>query len=134
MDKEINALLDAVDKNFKNCNWIKEQSPDSYLAELEDEVRELREAIKNKDTENIKEELGDVLWDVISLIKIIERDEKIAAKEIPKAVVDKFKRRKPYIFEGKSVSIEEASKIWQKAKEEEKLNKTKKRAKEENAR
>ena len=38
-----------------------------------------------------------------------------------KNMIEKIKRRKPYIFEGREVTIEEAGRIWREVKEKEKL-------------
>ena len=40
-------------------------------------------------------------------------------------VVAKMRRRKPYVFEGKQVTIEEAGRLWEEVKRKEKINKAK---------
>ena len=45
----------------------------------------------------------------------------INEEEVIQNIIEKIKRRKPYIFEGKKVSIEEANRIWKEAKNIEKL-------------
>ena len=122
MEKALIKLIEAVDKNIKYCEWVRNHNVESYFKELHDEINELQEAIKNRDIKNIKEEMGDILWDILMLMKISEKEFKINNKEIVKGVVEKIKRRKPHVFEGKTLPIKETMKIWKEAKKKEKSN------------
>ncbi len=121
MEETINQLVDALDRNVKYCNWINEQTISSYFKELESEIKELKMAIEKNNIKNIKEELGDIIWDALMLMKIAEQRNNTNTEEIIQDVIAKIKRRKPYIFEGKKVSIEEANRIWKESKNKEKL-------------
>ena len=120
MEKELIELSETTRKNIQFCKWVETQDFENYFWHLQEEVDELKEAIKNKDTENIKEELGDALLDMLMLIRIAERDMGIDSKQIVSGVIRKLKRRKPYIFENRSVSLEEGRRIWYSAKSKEK--------------
>lgn len=122
MQKELKKLADATGKNMEYCSWVSERKIKDYFKHLESEVKELKTAIRNEDKENIKEELGDVLWDAIVLVRLAERNAGIDSKEVVSDVIEKFRRRKPYIFECRSVSRKEAHEIWHKAKKKEKSN------------
>lgn len=123
MKESFDEMLDALRKNIKHCGWVKGHTVESYTKEIVNEANEIKEAIDKKDFENLKEEIGDLLWDVLTLAMIAERDNLFNAKDALKSVTEKMKRRKPYIFEGKKVSSEEAKEIFKKAKEEEKNEK-----------
>ena len=103
--------------------WVKQQTFIKHLDELKKEVQEVEGAISIGDKNNLEEELGDVLFDVLMLIKISEEEYEFKLKNISKLICQKIVRRKPYIFgDEKAETPEEACKIWKKIKEEEKLN------------
>ena len=88
---------------------------------MKKEVKEVGEAIENGDKDNLEEELGDVLWDVLMLIKISEDEYGFKLEDIIDVICKKMIRRKPYIFGNeKAETPEEAVKIWKRVKEEEK--------------
>ena len=113
-------FLEMIEKNNAYCDWIKEQTVNSYLPELKSELLELEQGIEASDNQNIKEEIADILYDVFVLAKLAENEYNTDFKELFQMAVDKIKRRKPYIFENRSVSREEATKYWQEAKLKEK--------------
>ncbi|MBT3463401.1 NUDIX domain-containing protein, partial [archaeon] len=74
LKNKFQTLYSNLVKNRSNCPWSSIQNIDVYTDELNEEILEVKEAIKNKDTTNLKEELGDVLMDVISLIIIAQEE------------------------------------------------------------
>ncbi|MEK6868234.1 MAG: MazG nucleotide pyrophosphohydrolase domain-containing protein [Nanoarchaeota archaeon] len=89
---------------------------------IELEARELIEAMKTKDYEHIKEELGDVLMDWAHACKLAEEQGLFTIKDVLDAVNEKIKRRKPYVLdaEKKEMTKEEAVRIWKEVKKKEK--------------
>jgi nucleoside triphosphate diphosphatase len=92
----------------------------SKIDELSGEIDELKLALKNHDMENLKEEMGDTLWDLLALMIIAEEKGDFSAQDIVKSSIDKLKRRKHWMFEGKQVTREEEFRIWSEAKQKEK--------------
>ncbi len=117
---ELQELIQLVHKCRANCPWCREQTFESYSEELFSEAKELEAAIKKKDIPNMKEELGDLLWDVIMLMHIAEHKGLFTSDEVVREVNAKMKRRKPYIVSGQEVTITEAMRIWKEEKEKEK--------------
>lgn len=119
MKKSSEELLDAMAKVVADCPWLPEQSLKSYAEKMREEADEVMDALEKGSDQALKEEIGDLLWDAFMLAHLAERDGKFSAREPLQEVVKKFKRRKPYIWEGRKVTIEEAERIWreQKAKE-----------------
>jgi len=113
-------LFNAVKKNVKYCPWISKVDSEKYSKELLEESKEIIKAFQNKDYDNLTEELGDLLWDIITISIMAEEEGKINSKEIIKNVLQKMKERKPFIFEEKKISREEARKIWLEAKAKQK--------------
>ncbi len=113
-------LIELVRKCVDNCPWCKEQSFEQHLEQLFLEAEELREEVKKKDSEGMKGELGDLLWDVMMLLHIAEHRKMLDPDEVINGVIEKMKRRKPYIVNGETVTIEKAMRIWNEEKAKEK--------------
>ena len=120
MKDSFEEILDAVKKTRKFGPWVSKVSSEEYSKELLEEAKEVIEAIENKDNKNLQEEVGDLLWDLLILAVIAEEEGKINVKEAMKDLLAKRKRRTPYVFEGKMVSHEEAKRIWDEVKKNEK--------------
>ena len=119
MKEEFAELAEAVKKTLALCPWIKQQTLESYKDELLSEAEEMAKAVDNEDYTNLKEEVGDLLWDIVMFAHLAEKKGHFRVEEAVKGIVEKMKRRKPYIFEGREVSMEEAVRIWDEAKNEE---------------
>lgn len=95
---------------------------DGVLDKIEEEIRELREALKQSETDNTeaKLELGDVLFSIVNLARYLEAD----AEDCLRGTCDKFQKRFAYIEtqaevqgrELKSMSLEEMDALWNEAK------------------
>lgn len=120
MKADFEALIKAMKNNLAYSEWASSRTIEQQFEELQKEINELKKAIKNNDLNNLKEELGDVLWDLIFIITICEQKGHFDIKEVMTSVLEKMKRRKPFIFEGKKTNLEEESDIWKKVKEKEK--------------
>lgn len=114
------ALADAARKVLARCPWTAAQTADRYAPALRSEADEVLLAIANGDRDNLKEELGDLLWDVLMCALLAERSGHFAAHEVFDDVVAKMRRRKPFVFDGSEVTVEDAKRIWAAAKAREK--------------
>lgn len=123
--KHYKAIKGILKRNLKYCPWIENENIESYIEQISGELEELKQAIKNKDNENLTEELGDVFLDIMNMINIAERDKLVKSDEVFESIIAKIKRRKPYIFKNKKVSLDESWKIWREAKKKEKESKGK---------
>ena len=115
-------------KNKKyGCPWQKMQTHETLIPYLIEESHEFIDSIKNNDNENMKEELGDLLLQIM-LHSEIEREKNLfSITDVIQSLNNKIKARHPYIFKKrKKVSIEEAEKIWKDMKIKNKSNQTKK--------
>ncbi len=120
--QQIKELVELVRLCREKCPWCREQTFESYSQQVMSEAKELEEAIGKKNVKEIKEELGDLLWDVMMLLHIAEHKNIFSSAEVIKLVNEKMKRRKPYIMSGKEVTIDEAMSIWKEEKLKEKEN------------
>lgn len=104
------------------CPWNSKQTIQTYKKEFLEEAQEVAQAIDNKDYPNLKEELGDVIWDAMMIAHIAEQKGYFKAEEVLKDVTDKMKRRKPYIVEGRKVTLKQAWQKWHEVKAAEKVS------------
>lgn len=103
--------------------WIKEQNHESLVAYMEEEVQEFKTAVENDDSDNMVEELGDVLMQVLYHTNFGERSGYFSFEEVLETLNKKLRRRHPHVFDGiKAETAEEVDAIWQKIKAEEKRN------------
>ena len=64
-DAKFNEFVDIVKRLRKECPWDKKQTNESIKAATIEEAYEVVEAIENKDFEELKNELGDLLLHVV---------------------------------------------------------------------
>lgn len=127
MKRHIGKLTDLAKKNVLHCPWCNSLNSKTYFTYLKAELKELESAFRKKDYNNVQEEIGDVIWDAVVLAHICEREGKFSAKSAVKNILEKIQRRKPYLVNGKKVSLKESQEIWKEAKLKEKELSRKKR-------
>lgn len=103
------------------CPWDKAQTYESQKVCLIDEAYEVIEAVDNKDWDNLEEELGDVLLQVVFYGQMAQEDGKFDFKSIANRVCEKMLRRHPHVFSNnKAESIDTALEKWENMKKNEK--------------
>ncbi|WP_414047347.1 MazG nucleotide pyrophosphohydrolase domain-containing protein [Macrococcus equi] len=119
---EFNYLVEVMDTlvGENGCPWDKEQTHESLKRYLIEEAYELMEAIDVLDIDNMIEELGDILLQVVFHASIAKKDYMFDAREVVKNITDKMIRRHPHVFGDASISsIEELETVWADAKTKE---------------
>ncbi|MFQ5752673.1 MAG: nucleoside triphosphate pyrophosphohydrolase, partial [bacterium] len=102
------------------CPWDKEQTHESLRQFLLEETYEVLEAIDQKKHEELKEELGDLLLQIVFHAQIAAENEVFNMAEIIATIIDKLIRRHPNVFgDVKINSAEEQSINWEKLKKHE---------------
>ena len=111
-------------KNIKyGCPWQKQQTHLTLIPYLIEESDEFINSIKNNDHENMREELGDLLLQIMLHTEITKEKHLFSIAEVIEDLNKKIKLRHPYIFKKKeNVSIEEAQRIWKNLKSKNKSN------------
>lgn len=88
---------------------------EDVINKVEEELEELKQAIKNKDSENMKEELGDLLFSVANLSRFLN----INSTDALEKTIKKFDKRFRYVEKKCDISkanLEEMEKFWNEAK------------------
>lgn len=112
------------------CPWDKAQTIDSMLKCIEEEVGEVHQAIENGDHKNLREELGDVLFQVVMIAQIAKENKYFNIDDVIKDIDKKIRSRHTWVFgKDKAKTAEEALEMWRKNKEVEKAKKARLAAK-----
>lgn len=103
------------------CPWDREQTHESLKPCLIEESYEVLEAIDNKDRDNLCEELGDVLLQVVMHTVMAEEEQQFTMEDVITGVSEKMIRRHPHVFGEVTVeNSEEVLKNWDEIKKQEK--------------
>jgi len=124
MTSPVEQLVQVLDqpRSPGGCPWDAEQTHESLARYLLEETYEALEAMDQGDLGSLREELGDLLLQVVFHARIAqETDSTFSLDAIAQGVVDKLVRRHPHVFTDLVVtSNEELEANWAKIKEEEK--------------
>lgn len=102
------------------CPWDREQTLDSLRSYLVEETYELLEAIESRDPRLLREELGDLLLEIVFLAQICAEQGHFQMDDVVTGVRDKLIRRHPHVFgEHKAGSANEAIQRWEDIKNKE---------------
>lgn len=129
--KEFLKLLNVADALLgpDGCPWDKKQTFQTLQKYLLEETHELLEALDNKDTKEIIEELGDVFYVLIFICKIAENKKLFAISDVFEKEAQKLVHRHPHVFgDKKAENIAEIWKLWDEAKQSETEKKSRKSA------
>ncbi|HUF40073.1 MAG TPA: nucleoside triphosphate pyrophosphohydrolase [Anaerolineales bacterium] len=117
---EIVSRLRAPD----GCPWDREQTHLSLRPFLLDEVYEALDALDRDAPEELAEELGDLLFQIVFHAVIAAEAGDFTMADVLKGIGDKLVRRHPHVFDGLAVDgVDEIIRNWDRLKAEEKLAK-----------
>jgi XTP/dITP diphosphohydrolase len=126
------ALEDLVDVvhtllSDQGCPWDREQTHETLIPYLLEEVHELIEALETGSPEDITEELGDVLYQVLFHAELLSTraDNPVDIDDVAAVVAHKMRARHPHVFEETAdISVDEVKKRWADIKAEQKAHRT----------
>jgi MazG family protein len=105
------------------CPWDQEQTHASLVRCLIDEVSELIDTIDRGDSAHMREELGDVLIQIVFHARIAEERGAFNFEDVAREINDKLVRRHPHVFgTGKLDTSEQVIAKWEEIKATEKKN------------
>ncbi len=121
--KQLEELIGVVEtlRGENGCPWDKAQTHESLTPNMLEEAYEAVEAIKEGKPEHLREELGDVLLQVILHSQIASEEKDYNIEDVAKELKDKLIHRHPHIFGNDHAETpEEVLEKWDKLKQEEK--------------
>ncbi len=127
LTEEINNLLQTFKRlrdPSQGCPWDKEQDFKSIASCSIEEAYEVADAIEREDFNDLKEELGDLFFQIIFHSGMAEEKKLFNFEEVVKELNDKLIRRHPHVFDKKQeMSASESLEIWEKEKKKEREKK-----------
>lgn len=123
---EFQTLVEVVERlrGPNGCPWDKEQTQSSLTRYAIEEAYELAEAIDSKDQKNIRDELGDFLFQVILQAQVAQDEGHFDLQGVMKNLNEKMIRRHPHVFSDVKVSSSDQVALnWEEIKKTEKKNK-----------
>ncbi|MGW1544052.1 nucleoside triphosphate pyrophosphohydrolase [Streptomyces sp. NPDC002309] len=116
-------LVQVMDRIRVECPWSSRQTHQGLVKYGIEEAYELVEAIEAGDRDELREELGDVLLQVVFHARIAEEDPEapFSVDDVAGTIVDKLVHRHPHVFgEESAATPEEVKEHWLRTKAEEK--------------
>ncbi len=103
------------------CPWDREQTLVSMRSSILEEACEVIEAVDEKNNQNLVEELGDLLYNVIFFCQLGEKENRFTLAEVIRTIREKLIQRHPHVFKDKKVKDSaEVLDQWERIKQEEK--------------
>lgn len=110
-------LLTIMDELREKCPWDKKQTIESLRYLTIEETFELSDAIVEKNTDEIKKELGDILLHIVFYAKIGSEDNNFDIADVINSLCEKLIRRHPHIYGDITAENEEdVKKNWEQIK------------------
>jgi XTP/dITP diphosphohydrolase len=119
------AVMDRL-RSPGGCPWDAEQTHDSLVKYLIEESHEAAEAIESGDRDHIREELGDVLLQVVFQARVAQEHatEPFDVDDVAGAIIEKLVRRHPHVFaDGDATTPAEVEQAWEQIKASERAAK-----------
>jgi len=95
--QELLKIMEAL-RSEKGCPWDKEQTRESLKPFIVEEAYELIEAIDESDPEKIKEELGDLLFQIVFQCQIAKENNEFKVSDVIEKISKKMIARHPHVF------------------------------------
>jgi len=121
--EKIKKVLEVIKtlRSENGCMWDRAQTHDSITGELLEESYELIDAINENDNHKIKDELGDVLLQVLMHSQMASEENIFDFNDVCENLSEKLIRRHPHVFDNLNVNdTDEILKNWEKIKVTEK--------------
>jgi ATP diphosphatase len=99
------------------CPWDREQTLASVAPHTIEEAYEVADAIQRGDMQHLKDELGDLLFQVVFHSQIASETQQFDFEAVAAAICDKLKRRHPHVFGGGGeLTAAQQSAVWEEIK------------------
>lgn len=122
-------IMAALRTPETGCPWDVEQTFESIVPYTIEEAYEVADAVERGDLADLKDELGDLLLQVVFHARMAEEQEAFAFYDVVQAISDKLVRRHPHVFGDKaSLSSDDVAVQWSAIKAKEKQERAARRS------
>lgn len=117
--RELLALMARLRDPQQGCPWDREQTFSSIAPYTIEEAYEVADAIERGDREQLRDELGDLLFQVVFHARMAEERGWFGFAAVAESIHEKLVRRHPHVFAGAATEAHELPREWeaQKARE-----------------
>jgi uncharacterized protein YabN with tetrapyrrole methylase and pyrophosphatase domain len=112
---EIFAIISRLRDAENGCPWDCAQTLSSMLKPLRNEVEELAQAIESGETDAIREEAGDVLWNILFMLHVAAGEKLFSPDDVAQTLQEKMVSRHPHVFGDRKASTPEEAKAFYEA-------------------
>lgn len=120
MKSKIKQLIEIVEDlrhPETGCPWDKEQTFETIAPYTIEEAYEVFDAIKNKDPDSLKDELGDLLFQIVFYAQMSKEKGGYDFEDIAQEIANKMVQRHPHVFENtRSLTLEDQTMAWENQK------------------
>lgn len=127
MHKNLEKLIKTIEilRSPDGCQWDREQTHKTLRKNMLEEAYEAVDAIDDGDAKHLKEELGDVLLQVVLHSQIASENGEFSIDDVADGINKKLIHRHPHVFgDVKVKSTADILKNWEELKKEEKPHRT----------
>jgi tetrapyrrole methylase family protein/MazG family protein/ATP diphosphatase len=114
------AIMDRL-RGPEGCPWDREQDYESLRGYLIEECYEVAEALDRDDADGLREELGDLLFQIVFLSRLAKEQGAFTVDDVVRGIARKMVRRHPHVFGSESAETsDDVLKHWERIKRQEK--------------
>jgi len=119
---ELRRAAEVMDQVRQRCVWSREMTHEKLVPYLTEEAAEVIDAVESRSADDLREELGDLLWQVLFHSAV---SEEFTIDDVAAGLADKMVRRHPHVFAGEEApTAERVLELWNAAKLAEKRSRT----------
>jgi MazG family protein len=116
------AIMARLRDPGRGCPWDREQTWATIAPHTIEEAYELADAVSRGDAAHVRDELGDLLFQVVFQARIAEEQQLFRFDDVVDSISDKLERRHPHVFGDASIgSTAEQTAAWERHKTEERM-------------
>jgi ATP diphosphatase len=128
------AIMAALRTPVTGCPWDLKQDFSTIAPYTIEEAYEVADAIARGDLDDLKDELGDLLLQVVFHARMAEEQGSFAFGDVVLAITEKLIRRHPHVFgDTASLTPDEVKGLWDRIKTEEKAERSRRRGRDDEA-
>jgi len=113
------ALMARLRDPECGCPWDREQTFSTIAPYTIEEAYEVADAIEHGDREHLREELGDLLFQVVFHARMAEERGWFDFSEVANGIREKLVRRHPHLFAGATLAPQDLMRVWEEQKAQE---------------
>ncbi len=121
--RALRQLMEDLRHPETGCPWDQRQTSQTIAPHTLAETHELLDAIEREDLDNLREELGDLLFNIVFHSRIAEEQGHFDLDDVAHGIVEKMRRRHPHVFDakpGETFTEEQLAAQWKAIKQSEK--------------